>query len=85
MQTNQPWYHGKTRQEIASALRQIRTESDITQEQLATILDSSRATISRLERDQDVSLELAVKAFRALGYQLVAVPFGSRVQVSQDE
>lgn len=84
-QTNPPWYHGKTRQEIASSLRQIRTESDITQEQLATILGSSRATISRLERDQDVSLELAVKAFRALGYQLVAVPFGSRVQVSQDE
>lgn len=85
MQTNPPWYHGKTRQEIASALRQIRTENDITQEQLATKLGSSRATISRLERDQDVSLELAVKAFRALGYQLVAVPFGSRVQVSHDE
>lgn len=84
MQKSHTWYHGKTRREIAVALRQIRVDSGMSQEQLADLLGSSRATISRLERDQDVSLDLAIRAFRALGYQLVAVPFGSRVQVNPD-
>jgi len=51
---------------ICSQLRQIRLDQNITQEQLAERSGLGRATISRLEKGQSVSLITLIQLLRAL-------------------
>jgi transcriptional regulator with XRE-family HTH domain len=75
------WFRGRTQANIGDALRELREERGLSQEQLAVILKSSRATISRLERGGEVSSAVILRAAAELGHELVLVPRSARVIV----
>lgn len=84
-QRHELWYQGRTSQEVADAIRSAREGAGLTQVELAEKLHSSRSTIVRLENGKNVSFDLILQGLRVLGYQLVAVPFGSIVRVGDDD
>ncbi len=57
--------------EIGVLLRQAREDAGMTQEQLATLIQTKKTAISRLENHaQDIKLSTLTKVARALGNQL---------------
>tara|TARA_B100000029_G_C16810944_1_gene680421 strand:- start:181 stop:456 length:276 start_codon:yes stop_codon:yes gene_type:complete len=57
--------------EIGVLLRQAREEAGMTQEQLATLIQTKKTAISRLENHaEDIKLSTLNKVARALGKQL---------------
>ncbi len=53
---------------LATSLRQLRQEDDLTQAQLADMLGSSQSRVAKMEAaDAEVSIDLLVRALLALG------------------
>lgn len=77
----QDWYWLKTLDSFGEAVRAMREDKQLNQDELAGQIGSSRPTISRFERGADISLSTAFDAVEALGYDLIAVPKGSVVTV----
>ena len=72
------------RQELAAlgaAVKGAREAKGLTQDELASRTASSRPTISRLERGHAVSTNTLMAALIASGYELAAVPRGSRIRI----
>ena len=78
------WYRGRSKADLASAVRQIREEAGVDQATAAERVSSSRSTISRIERGHDVSLHTALSIIAELGYEIVLIPRGSGVTVKND-
>lgn len=76
------WFRGRTLANIGNALRELREERGLSQEQFAVILKSSRATVSRLERGGAVTSAVILRAAAELGHELVLVPRTARVTVA---
>lgn len=71
----------KRRVELDIALNELRERRGITQEQVATQLETSRPNVSRIEREDDVRVTTLQRYVAALGGDLelvVRFPDGSR-------
>lgn len=77
-----PWFRLRNRRGAADAVRQLRVDHAMTQSELAEAMTSSRSTVSRLERGDDVALESAFRAFAEMDYELIAIPRGSKVTIA---
>lgn len=69
---------------IGNALAAIRKAKGMTQDDLARALGVDRMTTARMEAGKNRTLDRITKAFSLLGYDLVAVPRGSRIDVRED-
>jgi DNA-binding XRE family transcriptional regulator len=56
---------------LCRAVRRMRQEQHVTQEQLAVKLESSQSRVAKIEAGVDVSLDLMFRAFFALGGRLM--------------
>lgn len=77
------WFRARRRADLAAAVREARAAAGLSQAQLAEAIDSSRSSVSRLERGEDVTLDVALRSIESLGYEIVVVPRGSRITVEQ--
>ncbi len=80
-----PWYRARTLQLLGDAIAGARADSDINQQDLAALINSSRPTISRLESGNGASAKVVLAALQACGYELIAVPRGAKVSVTAPE
>jgi HTH-type transcriptional regulator / antitoxin HipB len=70
--------------QLGAIIRRARIERLLQQSDLAERIGVSRMTVSRLERGEAVSTQIALRALAECGVALVAVPKFSQVQVSVD-
>ncbi|MFK0009810.1 helix-turn-helix transcriptional regulator [Paenarthrobacter sp. NPDC090520] len=68
---------------FGAALRSARKERELTQQELGAIIRASRHTIVRLERGENVALETAIAAARALERDIALIPRFSRLDVKR--
>lgn len=79
----QRFYRARDTAGLGRAVQGVRTARRYTQDELAHMIDSSRPTISRLERGAAAtSTDTLLDALAACGYELVVVPRGARITVT---
>ncbi|WP_345762438.1 helix-turn-helix domain-containing protein [Diaminobutyricibacter sp. McL0608] len=83
MQRRLRWFRGWSAPAIGRAIQDLRIARDWNQEELAERVDSSRATISRMERGGSVANTLVVRVLDELGYELVIIPKGVVVRLEE--
>lgn len=83
--STQEWYRARSLAALGAAVKGAREAKGLTQEELASRTASSRPTISRLERGHAVSTDTLMAALTASGYELAAVPRGSRVRIGDQQ
>lgn len=76
-----PWYRSRTLEALGAALADMRDVRGLTQTDLAEKINTSRPTISRIERGEAASDATILNAMAAMGYELIAVPRGRTVHV----
>ncbi|WP_019146965.1 helix-turn-helix domain-containing protein [Timonella senegalensis] len=77
-----PWYRARTPELLGAAVTGAREDSHLTQTELAEHIDSSRPTLSRLESGKNSSTITLLNALAACGYEVIAVPRGSKITVT---
>jgi DNA-binding XRE family transcriptional regulator len=75
------FFRARTAEALGRALKQVRAEHDMTQGELAHAIESSRPTISRMERGSSVASDVVLAALARCGYELVVVPRGAVISV----
>lgn len=60
--------------DLGRAIRRIRTERKLTQDQLASWLSVSRPTVVSLEHGGPVSVQVAMRALAILGSKAIVAP-----------
>lgn len=68
---------------FGASVRLARQERGLTQNALAELINASRHTIVRLEQGENVSLETAMAAVRALERDVALIPRFSRLDVKR--
>jgi len=63
-------------------VRAARSERQLDQVQLAELVGVGRMTISRLERGEPVSTEVAIKSLSEAGFEIIVVPKFAQVKVT---
>ncbi len=79
----QAWYRARTQIALGEAVAGIREAAGMTQSEAAEQAGTSRPTISRLERGRATSTAAVLELLAVTGYEIVLVPRGSRVVVSE--
>ena len=77
------WFRISSEKSLGEALALARKEAGLSQEELAQQIRVDRTTVVRLEAGRLQALERLMSAFAMLGYDLVAVPRGSRLTVEE--
>lgn len=80
-QETKPWYRARSTAALGAAVQGARQGAGFNQADLAERADTSRPTISRLERGQVVTTTTLLDTLAACGYELVVVPRGARILV----
>jgi len=80
-QEPKPWYRARSAAALGAAIQGARQDAGLNQAELAERADTSRPTVSRLERGQVVTTATLLDTVAACGYELVVVPRGARVRV----
>jgi DNA-binding XRE family transcriptional regulator len=75
------WYRLRDGAALGAAVESIRRASGRTQEELAEQLATERSSIRRLEQGRLAIVNRLIAALGACGYELIAVPRGSKVTV----
>ncbi|MFN6120482.1 MAG: helix-turn-helix transcriptional regulator [Actinomycetes bacterium] len=68
---------------IGDALQHVRRAAGVTQAELAARLDVTRTTVIDMERGRPTAVARLVDSFSTLGYDIVLVPRGARVEVHE--
>lgn len=68
---------------FGTAIRNARQERGLTQSALAELISASRHTVVRLEKGENVSLDTAMAAVRALERDVALIPRFSRLDVKR--
>ncbi|HVB05233.1 MAG TPA: helix-turn-helix transcriptional regulator [Acidimicrobiales bacterium] len=80
--THQPrWYRIRDEASLGDAIAAVRKASGRSQEQLAARIGAERASIRRIEQGRLAVLGRIMKALGVCGYELIAVPRGTKVTV----
>lgn len=77
------WVRIKGGRSLGDALEQVRKDAGITQVALASRLGVTRTTVIDMEKARPAALRRLVDAFAMLGFDIVIVPRGARVQVDE--
>lgn len=77
------WLRPRGRDALGQAVAACRQEAGLTQEQLAQRLRIHRTTVIDMEAGRNSALARVVDALGVLGYDLLVVPRGARVTVSE--
>ena len=77
------WFRINTEKSLGEALASARKEANLSQEELAKRIQVDRTTVIRLEAGRLKTLTRVTSAFAMLGYDLVAVPRGSKLTVEE--
>jgi len=80
----QPWFRVRSLQALGSALSEIRQAAGLSQSDAAEGAHTSRPTVSRMERGQQVSTATVIDMVAVTGYDIVLVPRGARLKVEQE-
>lgn len=80
-----PWFRVRSLQMLGSAVAEIRQAAGLSQSETAEMTHSSRPTISRMERGQQVSSATVIDVVAASGYDIVLVPRGARLRVEESQ
>lgn len=75
------WYRLRDGVALGTAVESIRRASGRTQEELAEQIATERSSIRRLEQGRLAIVNRLIAALGACGYELIAVPRGSKVTV----
>ena len=81
----QPWFRVRSLQALGAALSEIRQAAGLSQSGAAERTHTSRPTVSRMERGQQVSSATVIGLMTAAGYDIVLVPRGARLRVEQED
>lgn len=76
------WLRPRGRDALAQAVSTCRRAAGLTQEQLAQRLGVNRTTVIDMEAGRNQALTRAADALSLLGYDLVVVPRGAHVTVT---
>lgn len=82
---SQPWYRVRSLISLGNALAQSRKDAGLDQQAMAEVISSSRPTISRIERGEAASSQTVLDAVAQAGYEVILVPRGSRVTVTEPQ
>lgn len=77
------FFRARSSTALAAALRGVRDARGLSQSELAHAIGSSRPTVSRMERGAPVATDTVLAALAECGYEVVIVPRGSAVTVTQ--
>lgn len=77
------WYRARSQESLGHALAEIRKSAKVSQSEAAELTQSSRATISRMERGLPASSQTVMDLLEHAGYEVLLVPRGARVQVEE--
>ena len=80
----QPWFRVRSLQALGSALSEIRQAAGLSQSDAAERTHTSRPTVSRMERGQQVSTATVIDMVAVTGYDIVLVPRGARLKAEQE-
>jgi len=78
-----PFFRAVDAKSFGASVRAARQERKLTQSGLAGLINASRHTIVRLEQGENVSLETAMAAVRALERDIALIPRFSRLDVKR--
>jgi HTH-type transcriptional regulator/antitoxin HipB len=78
-----PFFRAVDAKSFGASVRAARQERRLTQSGLAELINASRHTIVRLEQGENVSLETAMAAVRALERDVALIPRFSRLEVKR--
>jgi DNA-binding XRE family transcriptional regulator len=76
-----PFFRAMDSKSFGASVRSARQERKLTQSGLAELISASRHTIVRLEQGENVSLETAIAAVRALERDIALIPRFSPLDV----
>jgi transcriptional regulator with XRE-family HTH domain len=79
------WIRVNGSRNLGEALEQVRRETGLTQAELAERLDVTRTTVIDMEKGRPAAMRRLVDGLSILGYDLVIVPRGVRVEVADPE
>ncbi len=77
------WLRPRGRDALAQSILACRQAAGLTQEQLAQRLRVNRTTVIDMEAGRNQALGRAAEALSVLGYDLVVVPRGAKVTVTE--
>ena len=75
------WYRARNTTALGAAIQTARHEAGFNQDELAERANTSRPTVSRLERGQVVTTTTLLDTAAACGYEIILVPRGARIHV----
>ena len=75
------WFRARGLTALGAALKGARETAGLSQSELASLIESSRPTISRLERGVPVTTDVLTKALARAGYEIYVVPRDAHVRV----
>lgn len=78
-----PFFRAMDARSFGASVRSARQERKLTQSGLAVLINASRHTIVRLEQGENVSLETAIAAVRALERDIALIPRFSRLDIKR--
>ena len=78
-----PFFRAMDAKSFGTAIRNARQERGLTQSALAELISASRHTVVRLEQGENVSLDTAMAAVRALQRDVALIPRFSRLDVKR--
>jgi transcriptional regulator with XRE-family HTH domain len=79
----QSWFRARSARSLGDALAEIRKQAGLSQSAAAELTDTSRPTISRLERGLPASSATVLDLLEHAGYEIVLVPRGARLVVGE--
>jgi transcriptional regulator with XRE-family HTH domain len=77
------WYRARSARDLGGALRNARRARSLTQAAFAEDAALSRSTVQRIEHGADVATSAVLSAVNELGYEMILVPQGSRIEISR--
>jgi len=79
------WIRVKGGSDLGQAREQVRRETGLSQAELAERLDVTRTTVIDMEKGRPAAMRRLVDGFSILGYDLVVVPRGARIEVADPQ
>jgi HTH-type transcriptional regulator / antitoxin HipB len=77
------WFRARSQKALGFALSEIRKSAETSQSEAAELTQSSRATISRMERGLPVSSATIMDLLEHTAYEILLVPRGARVRIEE--
>lgn len=75
------WFRARGLTALGAAARGARESAGLSQSELAQLVDSSRPTLSRLERGIPVTTDMLAKALAQADYEIYVIPRTAHVRV----